>query len=341
MTKVITVKNIKIGGGNAVAVQSMTNAPPNDVNRVIRQIKSLEAAGCDIVRIAVPDEDAAKSISKIKKSVSVPIVADIHFDYRLALLSIENGADKIRVNPGNLGGRDKLKLVADCAKERNIPIRVGVNSGSLEREFSSDMPLYLRLANSALKNVRLLEELSFYDIVVSVKASSVADTVAAYEYVSKHCDYPLHLGVTEAGGKQMGVIKSAIGIGSLLIKGIGDTIRVSLTGNPVQEVEAAKNILRAAGRLPYAEIISCPTCGRCRYDMTPYIKEAEKFAKNTEKALKIAVMGCAVNGPGEAKEADIGVAGGNKITIFKKGKVIKSVPSENALAEFIKELYSL
>jgi (E)-4-hydroxy-3-methylbut-2-enyl-diphosphate synthase len=342
MTKVITIKNIKIGGGNKVAVQSMTNAPPDDIPAVIRQIKALERAGCDIVRIAVPDAAAAKSIAEIKKSVKAPVVADIHYDYRLAALSIENGADKIRINPGNLGGEDKLKYVADCAKAHGVPIRVGINGGSLEKDMSFEgKPFYIRLGLSALKNVSLLEKFSFYDIVVSVKASSVADTVAAYEFVSSRCDYPLHLGVTEAGSKKMAVVKSAAAMGSLLLKGIGDTIRVSITGNPVSEVEAAKDILRAVGKLPYAEVISCPTCGRCRYDMTPFLKAAEKYAKNAKKAVKIAVMGCSVNGPGEAMEADIGIAGGTKLALFKKGKVIKTLTPESALAEFTKELCTL
>lgn len=344
MTKEINIGKIKIGGNNKIAVQSMTNTSPLDAEKTILQINQLENAGFDIIRVAVPSKQAADLLPKIIKNINLPLVADIHFDYKLAVSSIKNGASKIRINPGNIGNENNIKYLADCAKEYNVPIRVGANSGSIEKEFTGlGLPVYKQLAESALKHVRLLEKFSFNDIVISVKSSSVKDTIEAYEYISKLTEYPLHLGVTEAGTYKAALVKSAIGIGSLLIKGIGDTIRVSITGDPLQEIEAAKSILKAAGKMPHAEIISCPTCGRCNYDMLSFVNQTEDLIKDIIKPLKIAVMGCVVNGPGEAKDADIGIAGGgeNKMAIFCKGKILKTVSTENAFNEFTKELKKL
>jgi (E)-4-hydroxy-3-methylbut-2-enyl-diphosphate synthase len=343
MTKVIKIKNLKIGGGNNIAVQSMTNTSPLDAMATVKQIKDLEYAGCDIVRVAVPSQEAADKLPQIIKEIKIPLVADIHFDWRLAVSSIKNGANKIRINPGNIGSANNLKYITDCAKEYNVPIRVGANSGSLEKEFIGiGLTPSQQLVKSALKSVKLLEKTSFYDIVISVKSSSVKHMVEAYEQISKLTDYPLHLGVTEAGTYEMAMVKSAVGIGALLIKDIGDTIRVSVTGDPLLEIKAAQNILKACGKMPYPEIISCPTCGRCNYDIQSFITETEGVIKNIKKSLKIAIMGCVVNGPGEAKEADIGIAGGkDKMAIFSKGRIIKTVDSKNALEEFKKELNKL
>lgn len=343
MTRKVLIKDVPIGGGSPVIIQSMTTTVPSDVEETVNQIERLRSAGCDIVRITVPDIENAKYIGEIIKSTDAPLVADIHFDYRIAVECIKNGIHKIRFNPGNIGSRNNVEYLVKCAKDHGVPIRVGVNSGSIEKEFaSSPLSTAQKLCESALKHVRLLEEFSFYDTVISVKSSSVLTTIEAYEYISKLVDYPLHLGVTEAGPYEMGIVKSAIGIGALLVKGIGDTIRVSITGDPVQEVKAAQNILRALGKMPHAEIVSCPTCGRCNYELEEFVEKVGELVGDIKKDIKIAVMGCVVNGPGEAREADIGIAGGDgRMAIFKKGQVVKSVSREEALDEFIRELKTL
>lgn len=341
-TKEIKIGRVRIGGENPIAIQSMTNTDTRDVKKTVQQIKELESVGCDIVRVAVLDVDAAKAIEEIKKEIDIPIVADIHFDYRLALEAIKHGADKIRINPGNIGGDDKLKAVVAAAKEAGIPIRVGVNSGSLEKDILNKYGGVTAdgIVESALKSVSLLEKCGFYDIVVSLKTTNVPLTIESYKIISEKIDYPLHVGITEAGTIFSGTIKSAVGIGTLLYMGIGDTIRVSLTGNPVEEVRVGKQILKslelAKGGV---EIISCPTCGRTKIDLIELAQKVEKATANINQDIKVAVMGCAVNGPGEAREADIGIAGGiGEGLIFKKGKIIKKVPEDKLFDEFIKEL---
>lgn len=343
MTRKVFVKDIPIGGGSPIAIQSMTTMPPSDVEGTINQIERLKAAGCHIVRIAVPNLDEARYVSEIIRRTDMPIVADIHFDYRIAIECIKRGVHKIRFNPGNIGSRKNVEYLVNCAKEHGVPIRVGVNSGSIEKEIAgSSLTAAQKLCESALKHVRLLEEFSFYDTVISVKSSSVITTIEAYEYISKLVDYPLHVGVTEAGTYESALVKSAIGIGALLAKGIGDTIRVSITGDPVQEVVAAQNILKALGKMPHPEIVSCPTCGRCNYDLEGFVGKVQQVLQGVGKDIKVAVMGCVVNGPGEAMDADIGIAGGDgKAAIFRKGKVVKSVSQDRALDEFIKELKTL
>jgi (E)-4-hydroxy-3-methylbut-2-enyl-diphosphate synthase len=343
MTRKVFVKDVPIGGGSPIAIQSMTITVPSDVKGTIDQIERLKAAGCHIVRIAVPDLEEAKFVGEIIRRTDMPIVADIHFDYRIAIECIKSGIHKIRFNPGNIGSRRNVEYLVKCAKEHGVPIRVGVNSGSIEKEFA-DRPFTAaqKLCESALKHVRLLEEFSFYDTVISVKSSSVITTIEAYEYISKLADYPLHVGVTEAGPYEFAIVKSAIGIGALLAKGIGDTIRVSITGDPVREVKAAQNILKALGKMPHPEIVSCPSCGRCNYDLEGFVGKVQKMLEGVDKDIKVAIMGCVVNGPGEAKDADIGIAGGSgRAAIFKKGRVVKSVSQKQALDEFIKELKSL
>lgn len=341
-TKEIKIGSVRIGGENPIAIQSMTNTDTKDVKKTVQQIKELESVGCDIVRVAVLDVDAAKAIEEIKKEIDIPIVADIHFDYRLALEAIKCGADKIRINPGNIGGDDKLKAVVAAAKEAGIPIRVGVNSGSLEKDILNKYGGVTAdgIVESALKSVSLLEKCGFYNIVVSLKTTNVPLTIESYKIISEKIDYPLHVGITEAGTIFSGTIKSAVGIGTLLYMGIGDTIRVSLTGNPVEEVRVGKQILKslelAKGGV---EIISCPTCGRTKIDLIELAQKVEKATANINQDIKVAVMGCAVNGPGEAREADIGIAGGiGEGLIFKKGKIIKKVPEDKLFDEFIKEL---
>jgi len=323
----------------------MTNTDTHDIEKTIEQIKRLEAEGCDIIRVAVPDMEAAEAIKEIKKNINIPLVADIHFDYRLAIKSIENGADKIRINPGNIGREENIKKVVEIAKEKGIPIRIGVNSGSLEKEILHKYKGVTAEAvvESALKNVLILEKLGFYDIVISLKTTNVPLTIEAYKLASSKVDYPLHVGITEAGTIEAGTIKSAIGIGTLLYLGIGDTIRVSLTGDPVHEVRVGRQILRSLGLLKEGvEIISCPTCGRTKIDLIRLAEEVEKRTRNIKKPLKVAVMGCAVNGPGEAKEADIGIAGGDgEGVIFKKGKVYKKVKEEELVEELMKEIEKL
>ena len=341
MTKKVKIGNVFIGGGEKVAIQSMTNVKTEKVSEVVNQINSLYKNGCDIVRVAIKDENDAIAIKKIKGEICVPIVADVHFDYRLAIKSIENGVDKVRINPGNIGNENNLKMLADCLKEYNIPVRVGSNSGSIEKEFLSKYGKNeISLVESALKNVYALEKYGVENIVISTKASSVPLTVKSYEYLKSKTNYPLHLGVTEAGTYESGVIKSSIGIGSLLLKGIGDTIRVSLTADPLKEPYVAKKILRSIGLdNNYCEVISCPTCGRTEYDSISLAEKIENLTKDIKKPLKVAVMGCVVNGPGEAKDCDIGIAGSKDFcVIFKKGEIYKKIPFEMAENTFIEEI---
>lgn len=345
ITKKVKIGNISIGGGEPIAVQSMLNVPANDINGSVEQAKELAAAGCQIIRFAIPNEDALALIEPIKKAVDVPLVADIHFDYRLALGAAERGIDKIRINPGNIGDESRVKAVADICKQREIPIRIGVNSGSLEKEILAKYgsPTPEAMVESALYHASLLEKFDFDDIVISIKSSNVQTMIEAYELASEKCNYPLHLGVTEAGTERMGIIKSSIGIGSLLMHGIGDTIRVSLSDAPVKEVFAAFDILKAAGLkkdCPY--LISCPTCGRTKIDLIGLAKQVEERLKDCKKPIKVAVMGCIVNGPGEAKEADIGIAGGDgNGLIFKKGEILRKVPENELLDELMKEIDKL
>ena len=343
-TKLVTVGNVKVGGGERVKIQSMTTTKTADIEKTVEQIRELENAGCDIIRVAVADEFDAIAIKQVKDKISIPLVADIHFSAKLAVLSMENGADKIRINPGNIGGEKEIKYVADCLKEYGLPVRVGSNTGSIEKAF---LQKYGRsaeaLVESALYNVGLLEKYGVENIVVSVKASSVPMTVDAYRLLSSRSEYPLHVGVTEAGTQEAGIIKSAVGIGGLLLDGIGDTIRVSLTDNPVKEVKIAKRILQAVElEKEYVEVVACPTCGRCSWESMTLATEVENFVQNYKKHAKVAVMGCVVNGPGEAKDADLGIAGGNgSCLIFKKGEPYKKVAMENAKEEFFAELKEL
>ena len=327
--------------GKKIYVQSMLNTPSYDIEASIRQAKRLEEAGCDIIRAAIPDEKALELIPAIKKEVSVPLVADIHFDYRLALKSAELGIDKIRINPGNIGGQDRVKAVAEICRQKNIPIRIGVNSGSLEREILAKYgaPTAEALVESALGHAALLEQCDFDDIVISIKSSDVKTMIEAYRLLAQKCEYPLHLGVTEAGTARMGLIKSAVGIGSLLCDGIGETIRVSLTADPVEEVYAAKDILKAVGKGSGVKLVSCPTCGRTRIDLISLAQKVEAAIKDLDKDITVAVMGCVVNGPGEAREADIGIAGGDGCAVlFKKGEVIRKIPEDKILEELIAEI---
>ncbi|NMA34307.1 MAG: flavodoxin-dependent (E)-4-hydroxy-3-methylbut-2-enyl-diphosphate synthase [Clostridiaceae bacterium] len=341
-TRKIRTGDIYIGGDAPVTVQSMTNTDTRDAASTIDQIKRLEEAGCDIVRVAVPDSQAADALKQIKKSIRIPLVADIHFDYRLALASIENGADKIRINPGNIGGTDRVKKVVEAARSRGIPIRIGVNSGSLEKSilarYGSATPE--AMVESALGHARILEKLGFHDIVISLKASNVPVTIGSYRLMSAWTDYPLHIGVTEAGTFFSGVVKSAAGLGCLLAEGIGDTLRISLTGDPVEEVRAGIELLKALElRRGGVELISCPTCGRTGIDLIRIANEVEKRLAGCRKPIKVAVMGCGVNGPGEAREADIGIAGGaGEALLFRKGRVIRKVPQERIVEELLAEI---
>ncbi len=341
-SKQVKIGNVCIGADNRILVQSMLNASTNDIKGNIKQAKSLKEAGCDIIRVAVLDKDSVDLIYKIKEQVDVPLVADIHFDYRLAIESINAGVDKIRINPGNIGSEDRIRMVACACKQKNIPIRIGVNSGSLEKEILAkyNHPTPRALCESALYHVSLLEKFDFNDIVISIKSSDVKTMIESYELISEKCDYPLHLGVTEAGTERMGIIKSSIGIGSLLAKGIGDTIRVSLTADPIKEVYAGFDILNALNIDSRGiQFISCPTCGRTKIDIINLCDEAQKKLRDCKKNLKVAIMGCAVNGPGEAREADIGIAGGDGVgLLFKKGKVISKVEENKLLDELIKEI---
>lgn len=337
MSRVVKVGNLLIGGGNPIVIQSMTNTTTSDVEATVNQIKKLEAAGCQMVRMTINNEEAAKAIGEIKKRVDVPLCADIHFDYKLALLAIENGIDKLRINPGNIGSDENIKAVVEKAKEKNIPIRIGVNSGSIEKHILEKYgkPTADGMVESAMYHINLLEKNGFNDIVVSLKASNVKMMVEAYRKISKLVDYPLHLGVTEAGTAFQGTVKSAIGIGALLVDGIGDTIRVSLTEDPVEEIKVAKEILKVLGLIEAGvEIVSCPTCGRTEIDLIGLAKKVEKEFENENRKIKIAVMGCVVNGPGEAREADYGVAGGKGVgVLFKKGQIVKKVDESEILIE--------
>ena len=341
-TRVVDIGGIKIGGDNPVAIQSMCNTDTRDVAATVKQILALEDAGCEIIRVAVPDMEAAEAVGKIKAQIHIPLVVDIHFDYRLALESMKQGADKVRINPGNIGEKSRVKQVVDMAKANGIPIRIGVNGGSLEKELLQKYgaPTADALVESAMGHVAILDELNFFDTVVSIKVSDVPTMIDAYKKFGAVSDIPLHIGVTEAGTLMRGTIKSAVGIGALLSQGIGDTMRVSLTADPVEEIYAAKSILQVLGqRKSGAEIISCPTCGRTRIDLIGIASEVEKRAANIAKPIKIAVMGCAVNGPGEAREADIGIAGGDGVgIIFKKGEIIKKVSEDKIVDELMEEI---
>ena len=343
--RIVNIGGVKIGGDNPVAIQSMCNTDTRDVKATVNQIHELENAGCEIIRVAVPDMVAAKAVADIKKQIHIPLVVDIHFDYRLALECMKNGADKVRINPGNIGDRDRVKQVVEMAKEREIPIRIGVNGGSLERELLQKYGGVTAdaLVESAMGHVAILDELNFNNVVVSIKISDVPKMLCAYRKFNEISDIPLHIGVTESGTLKGGTVKSAVGIGALLAEGIGDTMRVSLTANPVEEIYAAYDIQKVLGmRKTGAEIVSCPTCGRTQLDLISIANEVEKRAANIDKPIKIAVMGCAVNGPGEAREADIGIAGGKgEGLIFKKGEIIKNVPQDSLVDELMKEIETL
>ncbi len=339
------VRAVRVGDlcldGKKIYIQSMLNARSDDIEGNVKQAVELENAGCEIVRVSVPNKEAVALIPAIKSKISIPLVADIHFDYRLALMSAEAGVDKIRINPGNIGSRDRVRLVADMCAEKHIPIRIGVNSGSLEKDILEEYgsPTAEALVKSALRHASLLEECDFHDIVISLKSSDVPTMIKAYRLLAEKCDYPLHLGVTEAGTERMGVIKSAVGIGSLLCDGIGETIRVSLTDDPVREVYAAKDILRAIGRGSGVQLVSCPTCGRTRIDLVSLAKQVEKAVADMDKNITVAVMGCIVNGPGEAREADIGVAGGDGCgLIFRKGEILRKVPESEIISALLDEI---
>ena len=342
LTKEVSVGNVKIGGENPVAIQSMTNTPTEDVDATVEQILRLEAAGCEIIRCAVPTMEAAEALREIKKRIHIPLVADIHFDYRLAIASIENGADKIRINPGNIGSADRVKAVVDKAKEYQIPIRVGVNSGSLEKPFLEKYGQITAqgIVESALDKVRMIEDMGYDNLVVSIKSSDVLMCVEAHEMIAKQCPYPLHVGITEAGTVYSGNVKSSVGLGIILHEGIGNTIRVSLTGDPAEEVRTAKLILKTLGlRKGGIEVVSCPTCGRTKIDLIGLAGQVEKMVEDIPLDIKVAVMGCAVNGPGEAKEADIGIAGGiGEGLLIKKGQIVKKVKEEDLLSTLRQEL---
>ncbi len=344
-TKIVYVGDIPLGDKKDIIVQSMLSTPSSDCDAAVKQALRLEKAGCRIIRIAVPDKQSLKTIDALKQNTKMPVVCDIHFDYKLALEAVSAGADKIRINPGNIGDDQKVKAVADACKQKNVPIRIGVNGGSLEKEILKKYgsPTAEALVESAMYHINLLNKFDFDDIVISLKSSNVKTMIEAYRILADKVYYPMHLGVTEAGPKDIGIVKNAIGIGSLLADGIGDTIRVSLTADPVYEVEAGYMILNALGLDKNAcQIISCPTCGRCKIDIISLAEQVEALLKNCKKGLKVAVMGCAVNGPGEAKEADIGVAGGNgEGLIFQKGQIIKKVKYDDILSELIKQIEKL
>ena len=341
----MSAKTVRVGslelGKDKIYIQSMLSIPAENIADSVKQARELEAAGCEIRRAAVPTVKDAALISALKEAVSCPIVADIHFDYKIALECVAAGVDKIRINPGNIGSADRVRAVADACRSKGIPIRIGVNSGSLEKELLEKYgsPTPEALTESALNHVRLLNDCDFDDIVISIKSSNVKTMIEAYRLLARRTDYPLHLGVTEAGTERMGMIKSAVGIGSLLCDGIGDTIRVTLTADPVKEVYAARDILKACGLGGGAELVSCPTCGRTKIDLIPLAKRVEELLETVDKPIKVAVMGCAVNGPGEAREADIGIAGGNgEGIIFKKGEVLRKVPEDRLFDELKKEI---
>lgn len=344
MKRTVNIGGVKIGGGNPVAIQSMCNTDTRDVKSTVSQILKLEDAGCEIIRVAVPDMAAAEAVKEIKKQIHIPLVVDIHFDYRLALECMKNGADKVRINPGNIGDRDRVKQVVEMAKSGGIPIRIGVNGGSLDKRLlekhggvTADA-----LVESAMEHVAILDELNFNDIVVSIKVSDVPTTLAAYRRFDEVSDIPLHIGVTEAGTLRSGTIKSSVGIGTLLAEGIGDTMRVSLTADPIEEIYAAYEIQRVLGLREGVKLISCPTCGRTQINLIDIANEVEKRIAKIEKPIKVAVMGCAVNGPGEAREADIGIAGGNGVgLIFKKGEILRKVPEDKIIDELMLEIQKM
>ena len=340
--KSINIGNVVVGGGAPVAIQSMTNTKTNDIDATVNQILKLEKAGCEIVRVTVPDMESARCIDKIKEKINIPLVADIHFDYRVALECIERGIDKVRINPGNIGDRANVKLLAKKANEKNIPIRIGVNSGSIDKDILAKFGEVTpdAMVESALREIKVLEDCDFYNIALSLKASDVIKTVEAYRKISKLVEYPLHIGVTEAGTEYAGLIKSSVGLGSLLLDGIGDTIRVSLTADPVREIYAAKEILKATGNYKKGiEIVSCPTCGRCNYNLVEIVNKIEPMVKDIDKNIKIAIMGCVVNGPGEAKDADFGVAGGlNECIFFRKGVLEKKIKFDEVIDVILDEI---
>lgn len=338
---IVKIGDVEIGGGKSVKIQSMCTVKTSDAESVVKQIDELTSAGCEIIRVSVLDDEDAMAISAVKSKIKIPLVADIHFSARLAVSSIENGADKVRINPGNIGGEREIKLVADCIKAHKIPVRVGVNTGSVEKEFLQKYGKCERsLVESALRGASILEKLGVGDIVVSVKASSVPLTVSAYRELSKRCSYPLHIGVTEAGTEEMAVVKSSAALGALLLDGIGDTLRISITDDPVKEVYAARRLLRAVGRdEEFVDVISCPTCGRCEWQSMELAKKVTARVENYKKKLKVAVMGCVVNGPGEAKDCDIGIAGsGEYCVIFRGGVIVRKIESRRAEEEFMKEI---
>ncbi len=341
-TRKIFYGDVPVGGDSPITVQSMTNTDTRNVDKTVKQILSLEEAGCDIIRVAVPDFEAAKALKEIKSSISIPLIADIHFDYKLALESVKNGVDGLRINPGNIGSRDRVREVVNACKENNVPIRIGVNSGSINKTQLDKFGGVTvdSMVESALEHIRILEDMNYQDMIISLKASDIRLTVDSYKKISSLVDYPLHIGITEAGTEWSGTIKSSIGIGSLLLMGIGDTIRVSLTGNPLEEVRVGKQILRSLGLLKdKIEIISCPTCGRTQIDLIKLTKEVEQRLEKIYKPIKVAIMGCAVNGPGEAREADLGIAGGKGSgLIFRKGKILRKVKEDKLVDELIEEI---
>lgn len=342
LSKEVSVGSLKIGGNNPISIQSMTNTDTRDAKATIDQIKRLEEVGCDVVRVAVPDMEAAKNIGEIKKNVNIPIIADIHFDYRLALEAIDQGVDGVRINPGNIGSIDRVKMVVNKCREKNLKIRIGVNGGSLEKELLEKYGSATAeaLVESAMGHVKILEDLDFHNIVISLKSSDIYTAVEAYTLMSEKVDYPLHLGITEAGGIKKGTIKSSIGVGSLLMNGIGDTIRISLTGDPVEEIHVGKDILRSLNLLnDKIKIVSCPTCGRCNIDLISVANEVEERIKDINKDMTVAIMGCAVNGPGEAREADIGIAGGKgEGLLFKKGEIVRKIKGDSLVKELLEEI---
>ena len=344
MTKRLMVGDVAVGGGAPVSIQSMCNTKTDDVRATVEQIHALEAAGCEIIRIAIPDQAAAESVDRIKEQISIPLIADIHFNYKYALACAERGIDAIRINPGNIGGDDRVKAVATVCREKKIPIRIGVNSGSVEKSILAKYgaPTAEALCESALYHASLLEKFDFTDIVISLKSSSVDTNIKAYERIAERCDYPLHLGVTETGTLRMGIVKSAIGIGSLLQRGIGDTLRVSLTADPSEEIRTGRDILSALGLRGGVKLVSCPTCGRTRIDLIGLANKVEKALEYVDKDITVAVMGCVVNGPGEAREADLGVTGGKgEGLIFKKGQIIRKVPEAELLDALMEEIDKL
>ncbi|MCU9808408.1 flavodoxin-dependent (E)-4-hydroxy-3-methylbut-2-enyl-diphosphate synthase [Paraclostridium sp. AKS46] len=342
LSREVSVGSLKIGGNNPISIQSMTNTDTRDAKATIEQIKRLEEVGCDVVRVAVPDMEAAKNIGEIKKNVNIPVIADIHFDHRLALEAIDQGVDGVRINPGNIGSIEKVKMVVNKCKAKNLKIRIGVNGGSLEKELLEKYGSATAeaLVESALGHVKILEDLDFCNIVISLKSSDIYKTIEAYELISKKVDYPLHIGITESGSVKKGTIKSSIGVGALLLKGIGDTIRISLTGDPTEEVIVGKEILRSLDLLnDKIKVISCPTCGRCNIDLISVVNEVEEKINKVDKDMTVAIMGCAVNGPGEAKEADIGIAGGKgEGLLFKKGEIIRKIKGDNLVEELLNEI---